>query len=79
MCCNDGQKGCRKPENLTDKPQDCSPEQIRQCHGDAAHPCTEPAGCEHPDRLGDRAPGDCSPEQVRQCHGEGKGHPCGNP
>ncbi|MFW6108534.1 MAG: hypothetical protein ACOC8D_01845 [bacterium] len=38
MC---GEKsGCQKPENLEGKPQDCSPEQSRQCHGDAAgHPC----------------------------------------
>ena len=35
---------CEKPENLKGKPQDCSPEQIKQCHGtDAAHPCEKPA------------------------------------
>jgi len=31
---------CRKPEELKEKPQDCSPEQIRKCHGDVeGHPC----------------------------------------
>ena len=39
MCCEEKTQ-CQKPENLTDKPQDCSPEQIRKCHGtDAEHPC----------------------------------------
>lgn len=39
MCCDENNQ-CRKPENLTGKPQDCSPEQIRECHGtDAEHPC----------------------------------------
>ena len=77
MCCgNEKKKGCQRPENLKGKPEDCSPEQIRKCHGDAdAHPCVETAGCEHPERLKDR-PGDCSPEQIRQCHGDVAGHPC---
>ena len=39
MCCNE-KKGCQKPENLKGKPEDCSPEQIRKCHGDKGHPCT---------------------------------------
>jgi len=39
MCC-DEKNQCQKPENLTDKPQDCSPEQIAECHGSALeHPC----------------------------------------
>jgi hypothetical protein len=44
MCCNDKKEGCRKPENLKDKPRECTPEQIRKCHGDAKdHPCaTQP-------------------------------------
>lgn len=76
MCCNEEQKNCRKPENLTGKPEDCSPEQIRECHGEQEnHPCVEPAGCEHPERLKGR-PGDCSPEQVRECHGDTAGHSC---
>ena len=33
---------CMHPERLKGKPQDCSPEQIRECHGDVkAHPCEE--------------------------------------
>ncbi len=32
---------CQKPENLKEKPGDCSKEQIHKCHGDATgHPCT---------------------------------------
>lgn len=31
---------CQKPEKLVGKPQDCTPEQIKECHGDAKkHPC----------------------------------------
>ena len=38
MC--DGKKGCEKPEELKGKPQECSAEQIRKCHGDVKkHPC----------------------------------------
>ena len=41
MCSNE-KKCCQKPENLKGCPHDCSPEQIRQCHGDAKdHPCTQ--------------------------------------
>ena len=41
MCCNEKQEGCQKPENLKGKPADCSPEQVRRCHGDTKqHPCT---------------------------------------
>ena len=37
MCeCNE----CCKPDKLRGKPEDCSPEQIAKCHGDAkVHPC----------------------------------------
>ncbi len=39
MC--DGKKGCQKPEELKGKPLDCSPEQVRKCHGNAkGHPCS---------------------------------------
>jgi len=32
---------CQKPEELTGKPEECSPEQIRKCHGEVPeHPCT---------------------------------------
>lgn len=31
---------CQKPENLKDKPESCSPEQIEKCHGKyGGHPC----------------------------------------
>jgi hypothetical protein len=37
-----GTKGCERPERLKGKPGECSPEQIRECHGDAAgHCCTQ--------------------------------------
>jgi hypothetical protein len=33
-------KCCQKPKELVGKPKDCSPEQIRKCHGDVKkHPC----------------------------------------
>ena len=33
---------CQQPNKLMDKPDNCTPEQIRQCHGDSEeHPCTE--------------------------------------
>ena len=36
MCQN-----CQQPIKLKDKPENCSPEQIRECHGDVKeHPCT---------------------------------------
>jgi len=70
-----GKKGCQKPEELKDAPDECSPEQIRKCHGDAAqHPCTTP-GCEKPENLKGE-PQECSPEQIRKCHGDAAGHPC---
>lgn len=31
---------CGKPEHLKGKPEDCTPEEVRKCHGEAgAHPC----------------------------------------
>jgi len=34
-------KCCQKPVKLKDKPETCTPEQIRECHGDVQeHPCT---------------------------------------
>lgn len=34
------QNCCQKPEALKGKPEECSPEQIRQCHGAVTeHPC----------------------------------------
>jgi hypothetical protein len=40
MCGHKGKKGCQRPENLKDTPGDCSPEQVRRCHGSPReHPC----------------------------------------
>ena len=34
------QNCCEQPTQLKDKPEDCTPEQIRVCHGDEKdHPC----------------------------------------
>jgi len=31
---------CKYPEKLKGKPEECTPEQIKECHGEAAeHPC----------------------------------------
>lgn len=36
------QNCCEQPTKLKDKPENCSPEQIRECHGDTKdHPCTK--------------------------------------
>ena len=36
QCC------CQYPEKLKGKPEECSPEQIKECHGDTKeHPCEE--------------------------------------
>jgi hypothetical protein len=33
-------EGCEHPEKLQGKPGECSPEQIKECHGQVAeHPC----------------------------------------
>ena len=35
-------KKCKHPEKLKGKPGECSPEQIRECHGDdPEHKCAE--------------------------------------
>jgi len=42
--CNDEKAQCQKPEKLKGRPKDCTPEQIRECHGtDEKHPCIKPA------------------------------------
>ena len=74
MCCKDC--GCQEPEELQGAPEDCSPEQVKKCHGeDAGHPCVDTGECEQPEEL-DGEPGECSAEQVRKCHGDSAGHPC---
>lgn len=48
MC--DSKSGCQKPSELKGKPEDCSPEQIKKCHGDSAgHPCVEQSKDEQAD------------------------------
>ena len=38
--CKDKDGCCHKPEERKSKPEDCTPEQIEKCHGDAKeHPC----------------------------------------
>ena len=33
---------CQKPQELKGRPEECTAEQIKKCHGDAAeHPCTK--------------------------------------
>jgi hypothetical protein len=33
-------KGCEHPEKLKGKPGQCSPEQVKECHGEVVeHPC----------------------------------------
>ena len=40
----DGKKRCKKPEALRGRPEDCTPDRIEECHGDAAEqPCEKPA------------------------------------
>ena len=41
-CCQEDKEGCQKQENLKGKPEDCSPEQIRECHGEVEeNSCTD--------------------------------------
>ncbi len=46
MCGEKTEHGtCQKPERLKGKPEECSPEQIKECHGDVAkHPCAPKTG-----------------------------------
>lgn len=41
MMCFAGQKsGCQFPDKLKGKPKDCTPKQIKECHGSVRkHPC----------------------------------------
>ena len=43
MCCKESSKKdcCERTDHLKGKPEECSPEQIRECHGEVReHPCT---------------------------------------
>lgn len=40
MC--EGKTSCQRPKNLMNKPEDCSVEQIKKCHGEVKeHPCNK--------------------------------------
>jgi len=40
MCKSESTKECQHPERLKGKPGECSPEQIKECHGDVKqHSC----------------------------------------
>lgn len=42
MCGAETKKGCERPEKLKGEPEECSPEQIEECHGEAIeHPCVK--------------------------------------
>lgn len=42
MCQAEKKKRCEQPEKLKDKPEECTPEQIKECHGEVPeHPCLE--------------------------------------
>jgi hypothetical protein len=42
MCKSKSIKGCEHPERLKGKPEECSPEQIKECHGEVVeHPCAK--------------------------------------
>ncbi len=65
---------CEQPDKLKTKPSECTPEQIKECHGDEKeHSCGN--NCEQPDKLKTK-PSECTPEQIKECHGETKKHPC---
>ena len=40
MCKAESKKDCEHPDKLKGKPEECTPEQITECHGDVKeHPC----------------------------------------
>lgn len=42
MCKSESKTGCEHPEKLKGKPEECGPEQIRECHGEVTeHLCVE--------------------------------------
>jgi len=42
MCQPEENSRCEHPEKLKGKPEDCTPEQIAECHGATTeHPCLE--------------------------------------
>ncbi len=65
---------CEQPDKLKTKPEECTPEQIKECHGDQKENSCE-TRCEQPDMLKTK-PEECTPEQIKECHGDQKGHQC---
>jgi len=50
MCRIEDQEACKHPEKLKGKPEECTPEQIRECHGGAReHPCEPEKKVSHTD------------------------------
>jgi ArsR family transcriptional regulator len=42
MCKSESKKGCEHPEKLKGKPGQCSPLQIKECHGEVKeHACVK--------------------------------------
>jgi len=42
MCRVESKRECEHPERLVGKPEECTPEQIKECHGEVVeHPCVE--------------------------------------
>ncbi len=42
VMCGENKK-CQKPKELKGKPEECSTEQVKKCHGDVStHPCVKP-------------------------------------
>ncbi len=40
MCCAEKKSGCQRPDELKEKPEECTPKQIKKCHGTMRkHPC----------------------------------------
>jgi len=37
--CKKDEKCCQKPDKLKGKPEDCTPEQIEECHGSEKNHC----------------------------------------
>jgi hypothetical protein len=77
MCDEKKKKGCEKPEKLKGKPGECTPEQIKECHGDGKdHPCEPEKKCPGPEKRETTSEGECTSEQKKKCHGTEKGHSC---
>ena len=46
MCQEKNTKGCEHTEKLQEKPEECTPEQIKECHGEGIeHSCAMEHTC----------------------------------